>query len=426
MSNITSTAKKKTKKGNTAFDKLVGPTDPAADREARDRMITARIGLLMRHPFFGNLATRLVLVNADEWLSTAATDGYKLYYNSRFVNMLDTKEVEFLFAHEILHVVYSHLGRLDHRDPQIWNIACDYAVNADLKRHKVGKFITTVPCLYESKYDGMMAEAIYDDLIKNAKKIDMDSLLDQMIDEHMDGDGSGDGDEEKDGKGKGAQRPGQLTQEQRDQLKQDMKEAIINASQSAEPGTLPAGVERMIRELTDPVMPWREVLQSQLTSMIKSDYSWLRPSRKGWHMDAVLPGPMPGEEIDVFVMIDMSGSISQKEGGLFISEVAGMMDMFDGYKIKVASFDTKVYNMQEFNSDNMDSVDDYKLMGGGGTDFNCIFDFLKEECIEPQRLIVFTDGYGGNWGAENYCETIWVIKDSGLTAEWGTTLAYDG
>ena len=135
------------RKRSSKFDNLVGPTDKKIDHDARERLVTARIGLLLRHSFFGNLATRMQLINADEWCATAATDGKTFYYNSRFIMMLKPKEVEFLVAHEVLHVVYDHMGRRNHRDPQIWNIADDYAVNADLKRHKVGQFITTVPCL---------------------------------------------------------------------------------------------------------------------------------------------------------------------------------------------------------------------------------------------------------------------------------------
>ena len=145
---------RKSKKRSSKFDNLIGVTDPKVDNLAREKLETARIGLLLRHSFFGNLATRLRLINADEWCSTAATDGLKFYYNSRFINMLKPKEVEFLVGHEVLHVVYDHMGRRNNRDPQIWNIADDYAVNADLKRHRVGEFIKTVPCLYEQKYDG--------------------------------------------------------------------------------------------------------------------------------------------------------------------------------------------------------------------------------------------------------------------------------
>lgn len=407
------------------FENLVGPTDPKIDAEARERLITARIGLLLKAPFFGNLATRLKLVNADEWCSTAATDGLKFYYNSRFVMMLKTKEVEFLVGHEVLHVVYDHLGRRDNRDPQIWNIACDYAVNADLKRHKVGEFITTVGCLYESKYDGKAAELIYDDLMKDVQKIDIESLIDKMIDDHLEGEDYSDTDGEGDGEGKG-KRP-KLSPEEREQVRQEVKQAIINAAQQAGAGNIPAGVERMIKELTDPVMPWRELLQTNLTSAIKSDYSWMRPSRRGWHTDAVMPGMNPGEEIDVVVFIDMSGSISNKQGKQFLSEVAGMMESFDGYRIRVACFDTAVYNLQEFTSSNLDTIEEYELAGGGGTDFDCIFNFLKEEGIEPVRLVVFTDGYPfGSWGDPNYCDTTWIIHgDPNPNPPFGTYAIYD-
>ena len=75
------------KKKASKFDNLIGPMDPKIDHQARELLIGARIGLLLRHSFFGNLATRLKLINADEWCSTAATDGRSFYYNSRFIKM---------------------------------------------------------------------------------------------------------------------------------------------------------------------------------------------------------------------------------------------------------------------------------------------------------------------------------------------------
>ena len=421
--------KKGAKRRNKKFDNLVGPTDPKIDHEARERLVTARIGLLLRHSFFGNLATRLQLVNADEWCSTAATDGLKFYYNSRFIMLLRPKEVEFLVGHEVLHVVYDHMGRIGSRDPQLFNIANDYAVNADLKRHKVGQFITSVPCLYEQKYDGKASEEIYDDLMQNAQKIDINSLIDQMIDDHLDGQGDdeseGDGDA-KDGEGKKGKRP-TMSDEERERVRQEIKQAIINAAQSAEAGSLPKGVERLIKQVTDPVMPWRELIQTNLTSAIRTDFSWMRPSRRGWHMDAIMPGMTPGEEIDVVVAIDMSGSISNKQAQAFLGEIGGMMDAFDGYKVHVFCFDTEIYNPQDFTSENMDSIDSYDPQGGGGTDFDAIFNYLKEVANVPKRLIVFTDGYPcGSWGDPDYCDTTWIIHgDKDPNPPFGTFALYD-
>jgi predicted metal-dependent peptidase len=427
MTGITTADKRKSKRSRSKkFENLVGPTDPRVDHDARERLITARIGLLLKHAFFGNLATRLQLINADDWLTTAATDGLKLYYNSRFIMMLKPKEVEFLVAHEVMHVVYDHIGRRIDRDPEIWNIANDYTVNADLKKHKVGEFITTVPCLYEKKYENWTSEDIYDDLMKNVQYIDIDDLLDQMLDDHLDGEGddSEDGDGNEDRKGKG--RP-KMSEAEREAMRQEVKQAILNAAQQAEAGSMPAGVERLIKQMTDPVMPWRELIQTNLTSAIKSDYTWMRPSRRSWHMDAIMPGMNPGEEIDVDIYIDMSGSISNKQGMQFLSEVAGMMDAFDGYNLRVTSFDTKCYNTQEFSNENMERIEEYELHGGGGTDFDCIFDDLKEAGRVPNRLIVFTDGYPfGSWGDADYCDTTWIIHgDPNPNPPFGVYAIYD-
>ena len=340
------------------FANLIGPMDPVLDRKVREKLITARVGLLLKASFFGNLATRLKLINADEWCGTAATDGRNFYYNSRFVDMLRPKEIEFLFGHEVLHCVYDHFGRRQSRDPQIWNIANDFCVNSDLKKHNVGEFITTVPCLYDRKYDGMSSEEVYDDLMENAEKISMDDLIDKLLDDHLeDGDGDGDGDENGEGKG----RP-KLSAEERAKIRDEIKEAMLAAaSATQDAGNIPAGVKRLIQDLTEPKMNWRELLRMQLESTIKSDFTWMRASRRGWHMDAVMPGMKTDPMIDIAIAIDASGSIGQDMLKDFLSEVQGIMDSFPAYKIHVITFDTDAYNPAQYDSDNLDSICDYEV-----------------------------------------------------------------
>ena len=414
------------KKESDKFKDLIGKMDPKLDREVREMLITARVGLLLKASFFGNLATRLKLINADEWCSTAATDGRNFYYNSRFIKMLRPKEIEFLFGHEVLHCVYDHFGRRGERDHQLWNIANDFCVNADLVKHKVGEKITTVPCLYDPKYDGMSSEEVYDQLYKKAKKLDIGDLLDKMIDEHLDGDGEGDeGDEgdEKEGKG----RP-KLSAEERQAIKDEIKEAMLAAAATVDgAGNLPAGVKRLIQELTEPQMNWRELLRMQLESTIKSDYTWMRASRKGWHMDAVMPGMKLDPMIDIAVALDASGSISETMLKDFLGEIQGIMDSFPAYKIHVFTFDTEAYSPAQYDSDNLDDICDYEVKGGGGTDFTAIFDYLKKEEIEPKRLVVFTDGYPfGSWGDENYADTVWILHGTtSIEPPWGQYAYYD-
>jgi predicted metal-dependent peptidase len=418
-----------TKEDKKKFANLLGKTDPKLDREVREMLITARVGLLLKASFFGNLATRLKLVNADEWCSTAATDGRNFYYNSRFIKMLRPKEIEFLFGHEVLHCVYDHFGRRGDRDHQLFNIANDYCVNADLIKHRVGEKITSVPCLHDPKYDGMSSEEIYDLLYEKAEKIDIGKLLDQMIDEHLDGEGDADGDEDGDGDEKdGKSRRPKLSAEERQAIKDEIKEAMLAAAATVDgAGNLPAGVKRLIQELTEPQMNWRELLRMQLESTIKSDYTWMRASRKGWHMDAVMPGMKVDPMIDIAVALDASGSISEKMLKDFLGEIQGIMDSFPAYKIHVFTFDTEAYNPAQYDSDNLDDICDYEVKGGGGTDFDAIYNYLKAEEIEPKRLVVFTDGYPfGSWGDENYADTVWILHGTTtIEPPWGQYAYYD-
>jgi predicted metal-dependent peptidase len=406
-----STATTANKKESDKFKNLLGVTDPKLDREVREILITARVGLLLRASFFGNLATRLKLVNADEWCPTAATDGRNFYYNTRFIKMLKPKEVEFLFGHEVLHCVYDHFGRRGDRDPQLFNIANDYCVNADLKKHRVGEFITSVPCLYDPKYQDMSSEEIYDILYENAEKIDIGSLIDKMLDEHLDGEGDSEGSgngSDKDGKGGG--RP-KYSAEEKQKIRDEIKEAVLAAAAASDgAGNLPAGVKRIIQDMTAPKMNWRELIRMQLESTIKSDYTWLRSSRRGWHMDAVMPGMKLDPMIDIAISIDASGSMGEAILKDVLGEVAGIMEQFPNYRIHVVSFDTEVYNPQQFDSDNLEDITEYEVMGGGGTDFDCVFNYFKANEIEPKRHIMFTDGYPcGSWGDEQYCDTVFIM-----------------
>jgi hypothetical protein len=74
----------KTKKGWAPNPNLTEAELKKMREDVLDRIIVARVGLLLRHPFFGNMATRLRIEPADEWLPTAAVDGRNLYFNTQF------------------------------------------------------------------------------------------------------------------------------------------------------------------------------------------------------------------------------------------------------------------------------------------------------------------------------------------------------
>ena len=391
-----------------------------------EKLITARVGLLLKHPFFGNLATRMKLVDASDWCSTLATDGRTFYYNNGFVHKLTPKEAEFGFAHEVLHNVFDHMGRRDHRDPQLSNIAADYAANQILKDEHIGVVPNFIKIFQDDKYRGLSYEEIYALLEEKAIKIDL-SQLGELLDDHLDGDdegGGGDKDgEDVDGSGKGRPR---LTAEEKRQIREEMKEAVLAAAQSAGAGRVPAGIRRMISDFTEPKMDWRQILRMNIQSIFKSNFSFARPNRKSQHCGAILPGMMNEETIDVSVAIDMSGSISDAMAKDFISEVKGIMDEYKDFKLDLWCFDTQVYNYVRFTPDIADDILSYEVKGGGGTDFDANYEFMKNEDIVPKKFIMFTDGYPcGSWGDEDYCDSLFVIHGTEtIIAPFGQTAYY--
>lgn len=385
-----------------------------------EKLITARVGLLLRHPFFGNLATRLKLIDATHWCPTLATDGRNFYYSNDFVNRLTPKQAEFGFAHEVLHNVFDHMGRREGRDPILSNIAADFAVNQILKDERIGEVPDWIKIFQDDKYRGMSYEEIYADLETRSRKINIGDLG-ELLDEHLDGEGDGDGEGDNDGKG----RP-KLTPEERKAIRDEIKEAMVAAAQSAGAGKVPAGVARLIKDFTEPKMDWRQLLRMSIQSIMKSNYSFARPNRKSQHSGAILPGLLNEETIDVSACIDMSGSISDAMAKDFISEVKGIMDEYKDFKLKLWCFDTEVYNYAEFEGDNADDIMSYEAKGGGGTDFMANWAFMRDQGIEPKRLIMFTDGYPcGEWGEEDYCETLFIIHgNESIIAPFGQTAYY--
>lgn len=380
-----------------------------------EQLIRARISMLLRQPFWGTLATRLILKDATDdagdWCPTAATDGRYFYYNRNFISKLDKQECIFLVAHEVSHCVYDHMGRRGSRNPKAWNAAADYVINYELHEHNVGKLPDpktsgVTPC-FDAKYKGMFAEEVYELLMK-----DPDQKFPEF-DVHM---------EPGDGKGE------PMTDEERRILGDEIRNAVMQAAK-ASAGNTPAGVKRMLQDMTEPQMNWRELLQLKLQSMVKSDFTWQRCSRKMQASGIYLPATNNDFKVTAAIAIDCSGSMDDKMLRDLLSEVKGIMEQFTEFDLQVWCFDTRTYGFAKFTQDNLNDIDDYEIHGGGGTDFMCNWEYMKQEDINPERFIMFTDGYpNGSWGDPDYCDTLFIVHgDPGhrLQSPFGMTVWYE-
>ena len=385
--------------------------------QVAENLVTARISLLIRHPFFGNLATRMNLVDATDegWLQTLCTDGRSIKYNADFIASLSSiNKISFAIAHEILHAILSHIGRgKNYKNKRLANIAMDYAVNQILIDENIGDRITEIEIYQDDRFREMTFEQIYDILEKEGE----DNLKNDTLDHHMEVSEAG-----QEGNNNGQT----IAVEEIEKMNQEMKEAILQAAQAAG-NDCPAVVKRLIKDLIEPKINWSDVIRLNIQSMLKSSYSFSRPSRKSGRSGIVLPRRSPTKRIDVAVAIDTSGSINNEDIRAFLSEIAGIMYQYNDFKIDLWCFDTSVHNAVTITSSNLDDFYDYEPDGGGGTDFVVNWTHMKKENLTPRKFIMFTDGHPwDSWGDSEYCDTIFVIKDGqDIEAPFGVTVHYE-
>jgi|TARA_B110000902_G_C14293071_1_gene581877 predicted metal-dependent peptidase len=385
-------------------------------KTAEERITQSRVRLLLTKPFFGQLAVRLKIEDASDYMPTAATDGRRFLFNRDFVNSLTDDMLDFLVGHEVLHCVFDHMQARGDRKPMLYNAAADYNINMTLVEQNIGKPITEDKleggkiCL-DWKYSGWNSYEIYDDLLKNQQDAKgMDVHMNEISNE--DGEGEGQNVE--------------MSEEEKKMLADEIKQATIQAAQAAGEG-VPDAIKRMISELVAPKMDWRDILRTQLESSLKNDFTFMRPSKRSG--DVIFPGMNKDEELNIAVALDTSGSISPVMLRDFLSEVQGIMDQYQAYRVHIFQFDTGVYGAEDFTSDDGRTMDEYELKGGGGTDFDVVFNYMEEYGIEPDQLVMFTDGYPwGSWGNAEYCDTLFVIhgdKQRRLQSPFGVTVHYD-
>jgi predicted metal-dependent peptidase len=355
----------------------------------------ARAGLVLDQPFFGALALRLGL-REDPAAPTAWTDGQTLGYNPDFIEGLSLEEVKGLLAHEVMHVACAHHARRQEREPRKWNMAGDYAVN-DLLLASGFKLPAGGLTGYGADES---AESIYNKLPDPPPSGGQGN-----------GQGEGNGNSDPGGCGEvrdapapdgGNPSPGDLAR-----AEADAKVAVAQAAQAAKAcGKLPAGLARLVEELLEPHVPWREVLRRFIDQAARNDYTWTRPSRRYLASGMYLPALYSEEMRPVAVAIDTSGSINQGELSQFAAELSAILAETRA-AATVIYCDSEVSGVEEFDTDALPL--DLHPKGGGGTDFRPPFAEVDRRALQPSCLIYLTDGECASFPEAPEYPVLWAI-----------------
>lgn len=365
---------------------------------AEEKLLLCRIILSKHYPFFSYLITFLQMEKAD-WLEikTMATDGVKIFYDENFVKNCTVEELTFVLAHEVLHVALYHTKRCGLRQRMIWNMAIDFAVHCVLMT-QVGRFLKPPKgILYNQKYDNMSAEDIYDDLVKNS------TTVTNSFDSHM-------------GPGDGPLKP----------MGENLEEAWRSRTYGAyhyakRQGKLPGGLDRIFKQLTEPQIPWRSVLQNFVNHFSQDDFSWSRPNRHYIHKGLILPSAH-AEAMGLFIAaIDTSGSVNEEQLTQMISELQAIRNSYE-MDLKIIACDAKVHEVHDIPRHGFFDPKKLKLSGNGGTDFRPVFDYIKENRLRPTASIYMTDGYGSYPDKAPPFPTLWVMTKEHSKPPYGRSV----
>ena len=204
--------------------------------------------------------------------------------------------------------------------------------------------------------------------------------------------------------------PGSYSTDEMNQIDIEIDDAIMNSiSQNA--GNIPAGILRKYGDLLSPKIKWQDAMREVMRGFIRKDPSWMVLNRKGWHLSPViLPGRELSKRLEACVAFDCSGSVSERQLRQFLGDFNQLMLDFDEFSLRMWQFDAEIYNDQEVTSDNPYDVREWNVSGGGGTMFEKNWEYMRENFIQPNVFIMFTDGYPcGDWGEPDYCDTIFII-----------------
>ena len=401
-------------------------------KEYIKRLLLSRMRILCNHGFFGLLLMH-VTYSVSEEVETACTDGRGITFGTKFLDELSDNELDFVMMHEIMHIVLQHCIRRNDRDAETFNIACDIVVNSNILLEnnmdlnsitlkKYGESMHLTPSGKEGHYH--TAEEVYEMLPKRGKKKTCDGNSGCAVGRAKQIQAKGGG-----GKATWDDHSRWGMYEEDDTLRdvwvkrfEDAARSISVKDPTNSRGLLPMFAKRVFDELHKAQTDWRAILNDFIQEEVV-DYSFYPPDRRFDGSPFFLPDFNGTDEKveDILFMIDTSGSMSDKMITAAYSEVKGAIDQFDG-KLRgwLGFFDAAIIEPIEFS--NEEEFRAIRPAGGGGTDFQIIFEYVATRMTkQPASIIILTDGFCP-FPQEKLSlgiPVLWLINNEDVDPPWG-------
>jgi len=395
--------------------------------EIKSLVDSAKMVLMVTEPFYGILLSRMRLQIVDEPNRGLAYVGYStisINVNKdlpvNFVSLPVDSRVT-LIKHELQHVIFGHLDSLVDLDKHVANIAQDAVIHRNLLKENINCLDYFPPGIVrpildkQGTYIGLTfgsGSNRSDYIIQDFDKLDWYAIYLAIIPE----------------------------MEKREEIveydfndvelglpslkdKEEFEEALIQAAEM-EWGNLPASIQSRIKQLREPEISWNSYLYNLIrTEISKTDYTWIADSRFS-HITLMTP-QFKNESIkDVYLAMDTSGSMSQKDIDDGISEFKHLRETID-FRLSFVQCDAKVQDVQTYEKYEEPEWERISTLGRGGTDFRPVFELVKEKTSEfdrPALLVYYTDCQGTFPLIKPDFTVIWVTKNLSAKPPFGSII----
>ena len=394
-----------------------------------DRKFISRLqvdSMLMNElAFVNSLLMQLPLQVSHDKNTTVQANDLDLIVNPEYLATLPKKQQLYAMSQLAWHMALGDpvtVKTAEHGE--LFNLASDIYIDKMLMEDH-GRILERVPgqdprYFNRNDFDGKSRDEIYRKLIEeqeennsgNSGKSSATGLANDLT-KPRPSDAQGDSDnQDQDGNGGDSQAPQQApmsNQELKDKLEDLVKNAAMQAKLAG--ANIPPSIAKQLEAIYNPQVHWATVLERIVGSYKREDYSWLRFNKAYFAHGIVLP-TLYNESIgDIVVAVDTSGSISDDAYQHILGNLTFIHSNLHPSKLHLVQFTDSIHNTMESEEGDDLNEDIFKRVNGG-TDVNPVFDWVENQGIKPEVMIVFTDMYMPEVRHDPSYPVVWGVIDN--------------
>ncbi len=424
----------------------------------RTKIEESRQRLLKTNPFFALLLMYLKFVAVKD-IKKISTNGRCIFFSPEFMEKLYWYEVDYILCHQVMHILMGDIWNNEEREDHDYHFSCDAVINRIFKLdgfledryphfRMIFKSLSAIPeglkeITQKSVYENLMfslrlfnekeRKGFFDDTVfywnkfyDNGEKgtVILDINEDDSLVSEGGSGGSGLPDVEEENR-----ESSSIMLEKIWQGRIAISATALQDCDNKQLGKHHELVQRILEKTKEAKLDWKKILNDFVQETV-SDYSFSPPDRRFSETDFFLPdfNEKTFTSKEILFMVDTSGSVDIEGLTMVYSELKGALEQFSGtLSGKLGFFDVEVIEPIPFS--NVDELFDIVPYGGGGTNFYCVFDYLKNisESDSPASLIIFTDGEA-HFPDESYAlgvPVLWIICNNDIVPPWGKVVKLD-